>query len=132
MQDEAAKDAETRRNEQMAWQLIREEQRKRASGSALEAYKYQTCSQSSVEPQTAPPQGADTFQDAANLLRAGLKVLFNSMRSALMECADFILCCTAVQCSFFASGDVVKNGAEAGLGMEGIFFFLGRAHKALT
>ena len=77
MQDEAAKDEETRRNEQLAWEFIREEQRRHAAGSSLKQLERGVRPGSSDgAPQAAPAsQAMDTFQEAANLLRSGLKVV---------------------------------------------------------
>lgn len=77
MQDEAAKDEETRRNEQLAWAFIREEQHKNAAGSIHEQLKQGARPNSSddgAEQKSPPTQAVDSFQEAANLLRAGLKV----------------------------------------------------------
>ena len=79
MQDEAAKDEETRRNEKLAWDFIREEQRKHAAGSSLvhrtPGARPASSRDGSPQPACPSPPTVDTFQEAANLLRAGLKVV---------------------------------------------------------
>jgi ketosteroid isomerase-like protein len=75
MQDEAAKDVETRRSEQLAWDFIGEEQRKRAEESSPEQLRHGARSMSSEEAaQQSSSNSVAAFQEAANLMRAGLKV----------------------------------------------------------
>jgi hypothetical protein len=71
VQDEAAKDEVTRRNEQQAWNFIRQEQHKRALKSCvLGSHSGRDAETGDVE----LPTGAAAVNEEADLLRAGIVV----------------------------------------------------------
>lgn len=78
MQDEAAKSEEIRHQEKLAWEFIREEQRKRGMARSPENYLvgsgHAKSSENCADSPCPHSQPVGNAQEAANILRAGLKV----------------------------------------------------------